>query len=98
MLILGAFNHGGYPARFTPFAHAPFALRKERVWWARLIEGVLHPLPNPLPSRERGSMFEASPRLGFARATTRMLCLGWQVFFVQHRRRRQTVGPPGSMV
>ena len=43
-------------------------------------------------------MFEASPRLGFARATTRMLCLGWQVFFVQHRRRRQTVGPPGSMV
>ena len=62
--------------------------------------GVLNPPFDGLDSgfRRNDVVVEASPRLGFARATTRMLYLGWQVFMFQHRRRRQTVGPPGSMV
>ena len=94
----------GTPCELASLAHVllvVFHFGRRGGYQARLITGAYPARFARAPFALRKGLivfFEASPRLGFARATTRMLCLGWQVFLFQHRRRRQTVGPPGGIV
>ena len=99
-------RRGAYPCDLASLARVPF--RSEGRFVARFIEGAYPFVPrigygHPLrlaslaasPSLREGEyfLFEPSPR-----RWDRVRQLVSNSFLVQHRRRRQTVGPPGSIV
>ena len=78
----------------------PLSFRKGTFVGAFNWRGVIHPLPNPLPIEGEGIIDVRSIAASGFRAGDNSHALPRLVggFCVQHRRRRQTVGPPGSIV